>query len=69
MLRLRSEPASPQDGLPEGALRLAGRCALRVPLYVAHGRHDGNEGEWTELPPISLEPFGHALTLRIRHQE
>ena len=48
MLRLRSEPASPQDGLPGGALRLAGRCALRAPPWVAPGCHDGNEGEWKE---------------------
>jgi len=46
MLRLRSEPASPQDGLPGGALRLAGRCALQAPPCAALGCHDGNEGEW-----------------------
>jgi hypothetical protein len=44
MLRLRLEPASPQDGLPRGALRLAGRCALRAPPCVVLGRQDGNEG-------------------------
>jgi hypothetical protein len=42
MLRLRSEPASLQDGLPRGSLRLEGRCALRAPHFAAHDSHDGN---------------------------
>lgn len=48
MLRLRVKPASPQDGLPGGALRLDGRFALQASPFVALGRQDGNGGEWNE---------------------
>lgn len=48
MLRLRVKPASPQDGLPGGALRLEGRYALQASPFVALGRQDGNGGEWNE---------------------
>lgn len=67
MLRLLSEPASPQNGLPGGALRFEGRCALRAPTYVALGCHDGNEGEWKDRPATSLEPAGRAAARQNPH--